>query len=57
MKEKKDTELRVDEKPKRRAYTAPDFVSTLVFERKSLSCEVGSRNQSPLPPAGCGLQS
>ena len=57
MKEKKDTELSVDEKPKRRAYTAPDFVSTLVFERKSLSCEVAARNQNPLPPASCGLQS
>jgi len=57
MKEKKDTELSVEEKSKRRAYTAPDFVSTLVFERKSLSCEVAARNQNPLPPASCGLQS
>ena len=42
---------------KRRAYCAPDFESSLAFERKSLACVPATRNASPNFPALCSMQS
>ena len=41
----------------RRPYTAPDFESSLAFERKSLACVPATRNASPDFPALCSMQS
>ena len=42
---------------KRRPYCAPDFESSLAFERKSLACVPATRNASPNFPALCSMQS
>ena len=42
---------------KRRPYSAPDFESSLAFERKSLACVPATRNASPDFPALCSMQS
>ncbi len=40
----------------RRDYQAPDFLASLAFERRSLSCG-GNLTNSPVFPQNCGLQS
>jgi hypothetical protein len=41
----------------RRPYEAPDFFSSLAFERKSLACSPATRNASPDFPTFCSMQS
>ena len=56
---KKKTEINQEVKAQdeRRPYKAPDFMSSLAFERKSLACNPATRNASPAFPALCSMQS
>ena len=56
---KKKTEItqEIKQEDQRRPYVAPDFMSSLAFERKSLACNPATRNASPAFPALCSMQS
>ena len=51
-KRKKNTAIK-----ERRPYCAPDFESSLAFERKSLACVPATRNASADFPSLCSMQS
>ena len=50
---------RSDEKKKaRRAYSKPDFLTSIAFERTSLACVPTNLNTQPgAAPFGCSMQS